>query len=171
MHTHTHTHTHTNTHTHKHTHTHTHTHTHEQKKSNWDAPPDAALAAIEPTANNPQLTFKARRIYVGNLPTTPPIDDKQLREFFDQVFPNATGVYIDRQLREFFVQVFPYFKSEIRQPIYVLSYLSTISSSASSLTRCFLMLRVYINNMYICIYVYIYIRVDKQVFPDAMGVH
>ena len=56
-----------------------------QKKSNWDAPPDAALAAVEPTANNPQLTFKARRIYVGNLPQTPPIDDKQLREFFDQV--------------------------------------------------------------------------------------
>jgi len=27
----------------------------EQKKSNWDAPPDAALAAIEPTANNPQV--------------------------------------------------------------------------------------------------------------------
>lgn len=56
-----------------------------QKKSNWDAPPDAALAAVEPTANNPQLTFKARRIYVGNLPTQPQIDDKQLREFFDQV--------------------------------------------------------------------------------------
>ena len=60
-----------------------------QKKSNWDAPPDAALAAVEPTANNPQLTFKARRIYVGNLPTQPQIDDKQLREFFDQV-PFAT---------------------------------------------------------------------------------
>jgi len=56
-----------------------------QKKSNWDAPPDAALAAVEPTANNPQLTFKARRIYVGNLPQQPAIDDKQLREFFDQV--------------------------------------------------------------------------------------
>ena len=39
----------------------------EQKKSNWDAPPDAAMAAIEPTANNPQLTFKARRIYVGRI--------------------------------------------------------------------------------------------------------
>jgi len=32
-----------------------------------------------------QLTFKARRIYVGNLPQQPAIDDKQLREFFDQV--------------------------------------------------------------------------------------
>lgn len=61
----------------------------EQKKSNWDAPPDAAMSAIEPTANNPQLTFKARRIYVGNLPTTPPIDDKQLREFFDQAMRQA----------------------------------------------------------------------------------
>jgi hypothetical protein len=57
-----------------------------QKKSNWDAPPDQALAAIEPSANNPQLTFKARRIYVGNLPQTPPIDQTQLREFFDQVW-------------------------------------------------------------------------------------
>ena len=60
-----------------------------QKKSNWDAPPDAAMAAIEPTANNPQLTFKARRIYVGNLPADPPIDDKQLREFFDQAMRQA----------------------------------------------------------------------------------
>jgi len=47
------------------------------------------LAAIEPTANNPQLTFKARRIYVGNLPQQPPIDDKQLREFFDQAMRQA----------------------------------------------------------------------------------
>ena len=47
------------------------------------------MAAIEPTANNPQLTFKARRIYVGNLPADPPIDDKQLREFFDQAMRQA----------------------------------------------------------------------------------
>ena len=31
----------------------------------------------------------ARRIYVGNLPADPPIDDKQLREFFDQAMRQA----------------------------------------------------------------------------------
>jgi len=57
-----------------------------RKKSNWDAPPDAATAAAEGTEiNNPQLTFKARRIYVGNLPNAdPPLTDVSLREFFDQ---------------------------------------------------------------------------------------
>mmetsp|Transcript_9676 Transcript_9676/g.22337 ORF Transcript_9676/g.22337 Transcript_9676/m.22337 type:complete len:583 (+) Transcript_9676:120-1868(+) len=60
-----------------------------KKSSNWDAPPDPATAAIEPTANNPQLTFKARRIYVGNLPQQPQVDDVALREFFDQAMQQA----------------------------------------------------------------------------------
>ena len=61
----------------------------EKKKSNWDAPPDAVAASGEAAANNPQLTYKARRIYVGNLPQEPTITDVMLREFFDQAMQQA----------------------------------------------------------------------------------
>ncbi len=60
-----------------------------KKTSNWDAPPAPPGEGGDASAN-PQLTFKARRIYVGNLPqTTPPITDVQLREFFDQAMHAA----------------------------------------------------------------------------------
>lgn len=60
-----------------------------KKNSNWDAPPAPAGDGQDATAN-PQLTFKARRIYVGNLPQTqPPVTDVQLREFFDQAMHQA----------------------------------------------------------------------------------
>ena len=39
--------------------------------------------------NNPQLTYKARRIFVGNLPPDPPVTDVMLREFFDQAMQQA----------------------------------------------------------------------------------
>jgi hypothetical protein len=39
--------------------------------------------------NNPQLTYKARRIFVGNLPPDPPVTEIMLREFFDQAMQQA----------------------------------------------------------------------------------
>ena len=47
-------------------------------------------AAGDPAGNNPQMTYKARRIYVGNLPSDPPVTDVMLREFFDQVRPDPS---------------------------------------------------------------------------------
>jgi RNA recognition motif-containing protein len=59
--------------------------------SNWDAPaPVGQVGEATDATINPQLTFKARRIYVGNLPQTePPVTDTQVREFFDQAMHAA----------------------------------------------------------------------------------
>ncbi|KAJ1471454.1 hypothetical protein T484DRAFT_3519459 [Baffinella frigidus] len=67
-----------------------------KKKSNWDAPPEIppegldGVAALDGSAN-PAVTYKARRIYIGNLPQNlePPLTDVSLREFFDQAMFQA----------------------------------------------------------------------------------
>eukprot|EP00960_Hanusia_phi_P029991 748319-Hanusia_phi.AAC.13 len=55
--------------------------------SNWDKPPEFGPdgTALIAQSANPQLTLKARRVYVGNLPQLdPPISEPALKEFFDQ---------------------------------------------------------------------------------------
>jgi hypothetical protein len=65
-----------------------------KKSSNWDKPPEVGadggvnVAAI---SSNPAVTYKARRIYMGNLPQgmDPPVTDASLRNFFDQAMFQA----------------------------------------------------------------------------------